>query len=158
MGTAENSGNQHTEQPKTLDKDDPEDEDGGSSNSSSDDEWTQKSTKNGRRRDGRKEKEEDKHEEEKPGRSQVIQYPEDHDHYEDISLGIIGMMKVVIGQTKFSRNYEEDLDVIIDTFDTYSNMCSLAPEQRRKVIPIMLKGHFLSLFNQRSVDSQPYDE
>lgn len=73
--------------------------------------------------------------------------------------GLNGMMRAFVGRTKFSWKYEEDLDDIVESFETYANMCGLSDSKRRKVIPwdaIMLNGKQLSLLNQRSTEDQTY--
>lgn len=59
-------------------------------------------------------------------------------------LGLGGMVKAFIGQTKFSGKYEEDLDYILETFDTYAEMFDLSPSQRKKSMPFKLSGNSLS--------------
>lgn len=45
---------------------------------------------------------------------------------EERTLGISEMIKAFIGQNKFSVKYKEDLDDIIQTFESYATMCGMS--------------------------------
>lgn len=79
--------------------------------------------------------------------------------YEDGERALVmgGMMKAFIGQTKFSVKYEWDLELIIEMFETYANMCGFTSGQKN-VITVMLNGNSLSLLYQKATRDQPYDD
>lgn len=79
-------------------------------------------------------------------------------HYEKRGLGLSGMVRAFTGQTKFTGRYEEDLDGILETFETYATMCDLTDSEKRKSIPIMLSGNALSLFNKEAKACETFDE
>lgn len=49
------------------------------------------------------------------------------------------MLKAFAGQDKFSGDYEEDLDNILQMSDTFADMCDLTPNQKRNEMPLMLQ-------------------
>lgn len=60
------------------------------------------------------------------------------------------MAKDFVGQAKFSGKYEEYLDDILETYETYAGMCDLSQIQLKKAMPIILGGNYLSLLNEES--------
>lgn len=79
-----------------------------------------------------------------------------HRHDEG-GLGVNGIMKAFIGQDKFSGKYEEDLDAVLNIFETLSRMCDATPEEMRKAMPVMLKGNALRLFSKKAKDCVTYE-
>lgn len=68
------------------------------------------------------------------------------------------MVRAFVWQNKLSGKYEEDLDGLIETLDTFAEMCDLSNTQRRKAIPIMLTVNALSLFNKIAKTCEIFDD
>lgn len=57
--------------------------------------------------------------------------------YEEIGLVMNGLMKAFIVQDKFSGNFEEDLDTMINVFQWFADMCDFSADEMRTSMPIM---------------------
>lgn len=68
------------------------------------------------------------------------------------------MVRELVGQEKLTGRYEEDLKGILETFETYENMCDLTAIQKRKSIPKMINGNELSLFKKAENSSVTLEE
>lgn len=68
------------------------------------------------------------------------------------------MVRAFVGQTNFSGRHKEDLDGMLETLETYAEMCDLNNYQKRKSIPNMLSCNSLSLFNKWDKESESFEE
>lgn len=50
------------------------------------------------------------------------------------------MQKGFQNMDTFSGNFYDDLDGVIESFETLSELCDLIQEQNNKAIPVMLRG------------------
>lgn len=66
------------------------------------------------------------------------------------------MMREFIGKKTFSGSYSEDLDNTLSVFETMDEIFNITDEEKRKAIPIMLKGDDLSLFLQKAKRTSNY--
>lgn len=73
-------------------------------------------------------------------------------------MGVNGMVRAFVGQTKFTGRYEEDLDDIFEKFEMYAHMCDLTFSQKRKTLLIMLTGNALSLSNKEKKPTDTFEE
>lgn len=74
------------------------------------------------------------------------------------SLGLIGMQKGSSDLSRYSGKLKEDLDGVIEYFETLSEMCDLSTDQMKKAIPLMLKGNDLRLYAKNKHRVGTYDE
>lgn len=64
------------------------------------------------------------------------------------SLGLIGMQKGSSDLSRYSGKLKEDLDGVIESFETLSDMFDLSIEQNKKAIPLLLKGNAFRLYTK----------
>lgn len=65
-----------------------------------------------------------------------------------MALGLNCMFKAFLGPAKITGKFEEDLDYILETSETYAGMCDLSQTQIIKAMPIFICVNDLSLFNK----------
>lgn len=72
--------------------------------------------------------------------------------------GVTNIAKTFSGQATFSGLYHEDLKAVHYIFDSIALMCDSTPDEKRKAMPIMLKGPALTLFTQKAGACETYDQ
>lgn len=70
----------------------------------------------------------------------------DFNRYEDRGLGIIGLIKALLGKPEFTGHWDEDLESTIGAFETMERMCTVTKLQVLSSISFMLNEDGLSYF------------
>lgn len=60
------------------------------------------------------------------------------------------MKKKLYGLITCSARFEEDLDGVIETFDTLRELCDLSEEEKGKEIAFILKGNAFRMYAKKS--------
>lgn len=65
-------------------------------------------------------------------------------------------MKALFEQAKFPGKYEEDLEVTLLVFGKLAQMCGTNRADMRKLMPVLLSGKAMTLFEKRANTGRTY--